>query len=199
MLARRGEQKIQDGRIDEAVALTSAAGAMVERAPSATRAFVLTKKATALSRSGDVGATEQALGEARDAFARTTDRPEPSWMSSYGWGHLLHDEALCQRNLGRGGEAVRAAELALGVEERVRFERPRAFTLGVLAIGHAQAGNVEQACATGQDLLALAARLHSARVRGRVAELVNVLDGHREHPAVRDLRGAAVPALAGGV
>jgi hypothetical protein len=68
-------------------------------------------------------------------------------MSAYGLGHVRHDEGRCHANLGIGDRA-QAAQQAMDIRGRGRHARPRAFSLGILAVGHAQAGNVEGACAS---------------------------------------------------
>src|SRR5215475_4794351 len=144
---------------------------------------------------GDLAATRQILGEAAEAFSRAGDS-EPAWTGGYGLGHLRHDEGRCYANLGLGAQAAQAAGEAVQVRSRDRHPRPHAFSLGIQAIGHAQAGSVDQACASGHQLLTLAAGLDSHRLRTRVGELLRALAGHAAEPAVRQLREAARPVLA---
>jgi hypothetical protein len=80
---------------------------------------------------------------------------------------------------------------------RAGFNRPRVFSVGVQAIGHAQAGEIDQACAAACELIPLAAGLQSGRVARRLAEVVHALEPHATFPAVRTIREAARPVLAG--
>jgi transcriptional regulator with XRE-family HTH domain len=197
VLARQGEQEIHEKNVDRAVAYTGGAVALARQAPPATRAFIVTKHALALSMTGDRPATLRVLGKVRDAYDKAGGPAEPAWMSLYGWGHLRHEEGRCYYNLGMGREAVQAAEESMQVQSRDRFARPRAFSLGVQAIGYAQAKEIEKACIASQELVAVAGQLASERVRIRLAEVLQALREYRNLAAVRDLHEAARPVLAG--
>jgi hypothetical protein len=82
------------------------------------------------------------------------------------------------------------------VRSREQFARPRAFSLGILAMGHAQAGQIEQACVISHDLVTLTMQLTSSRVQIRLPEVLEALDDHKSLPAVRGVHEAAQPALA---
>jgi Helix-turn-helix domain len=196
VLARRGELEVYDHKPDRAVAYAAAAAAMAAHAPPAARAFILTKHALALSAMGDAAVTRETLGDATEVFSRAGSADEPRWMNAYGWGHLRHDEGRCYINLGLGTQAVDAADESMQIRSRDRYPRPHAFSLGIQAIGHAQGDNVDQACDSGHQLLAVAAGLDSQRIRTRLAELLRALADHSSEPAVRDLRDAARPILA---
>jgi hypothetical protein len=112
-------------------------------------------------------------------------------MGNYGWGHVRHAAGRCFDNLGLGAGAVQAAEESMPVRSRERFARPRAFSLGVQAIGYAQAGEIEQACTVSHELIALTARLGSRRVRIRLRKILRELSGHQDLPAARDVHEAA--------
>jgi transcriptional regulator with XRE-family HTH domain len=197
VLARRGEQEIHERHIDRALAFTGGAAAMARQAAPGARAFILTKYALTLSMTGARKETQRVLGEVWDAYDKLGSATEPEWMDAYGWGHLRHEEGRCYYWLGMGREAARAAEASMQVRSRDRFARPRAFSLGVQAIGCAQAKEVDKACAVGQELVAVAGRLASDRVRIRVVEVVDALRPYRSVAAVRDLYEAAGPVLRG--
>ncbi len=116
-------------------------------------------------------------------------------MGNYGWGHIRHEEGRCYCNLGMGSEAVQAEEESMQVRSRERFTRPRAFSLGVLAMGHAQTGQIEQACIISHELVTLTMQLTSGRVQIRLSEVLQALQDHKSLPAVRDVHEAARPAL----
>lgn len=197
VLARRGEQEIHEQNIDRALAYTGSAAAMARQAPPGARAFLLTKHALALSMTGARKETEHVLGEVWDAYDKLGSATEPEWMRVYSWGHLRHEEGRCYSKLGMGQEAARAAAESMQVRSRDRFARPRAFSLGVQAIGHAQAKDVDKACAVGHGLVAVVGQLASDRVRIRLVEVLGALRPYRSVAAVEDLYEAARPVLRG--
>lgn len=202
VLARRGEHELhlaatapQDRRrahINQALAYTGGACGLVRQAPPLSRAFVHTKHALAWSMTGDRTETQRALAAMWAAYEQPASSPEPAWAGSYSWGHLRHEEARCLVNVGLGDLAVQAAEESLTVR---RDLRPRAFTLGALAIGHAQAHRVDQSCDAARELITLAGQMSSGRVRLRLAEVLQALAPYRSVPAVIDVHEAARPVL----
>ncbi|MDF5751300.1 hypothetical protein P3X83_01515 (plasmid) [Spongiactinospora sp. TRM90649] len=206
VLSRWGEQALHEASllpdrhrqlIDSAVACTTAAAAMVKDAPPMARSFILTKVALATSLTGDRTSTKRALGQVWTAYGQVGTLEEPAWVDAYEWGHLRHEEARCYANLGMAAEATQAAEDAL----RVRTEaRPRAFSLGVAALGYAQApgADIERACALGQDLIDAAAELRSRRLMLRVSEVLQALAPHRGRRDVEALRESATTVLGRG-
>ena len=138
VLSRCGEQLLQDGNIHQVLAYTAGAAAMAAKSAPGARSFILMKNALALSMTGDRKETERAVRDAWNAHDKAGNASEPQWMRAYGAEHLQHDEGRCYNNLGLGGQAVRAAEESLTTR---RLSRPRAFTLAVKALGHAQGAN----------------------------------------------------------
>jgi transcriptional regulator with XRE-family HTH domain len=197
VLARRGEQEIHQRNTDRALAYTGGAAAMARHAAPGAQAFILTKHALALSMTGERKETQRVLGEVWDAYDKLGSAAEPEWMRVYGWGHLRHEEGRCYYTLGMGEEAARAAEESMQVRSRDRFARPRAFSLGVQAIGYAQAKDIDKACAVGQELVAVSGQLASDRVRIRLVEVFHALRPYRSVAAVQDLYEAARPVLRG--
>lgn len=205
VLSRRGEHQMHQaalatrpaqrtGFVEQALSYTEGAVGVARGTPPLSRAFLTTKAALAWSLTGDRTRTQRALGNVWAAYEHAGTAEEPSWMGSYGIGHLRHEEARCYVNLGMGRHAVRSAEESLSIRTE---PRPRAFTLGVLSIAHAQTLDIEQACARGHELLALAAQISSRRICLRVNQVLAALAPHRDHAAVADLREAARPVLAG--
>ncbi len=197
VLARRGEQEIHQRNTDRALAYTGGAAALARHAAPGARAFILTKHALALSMTGERKETQRVLGEVWDAYDKLGSAAEPEWMRVYGWGHLRHEAGRCYYTLGMGEEAARAAEESMQVRSRDRFARPRAFSLGVQAIGYAQAKDIDKACAVGQELVAVSGQLASDRVRIRLVEVFHALRPYRSVAAVQDLYEAARPVLRG--
>ncbi len=203
VLSRRGEHEMHQaalsarvGRrkplLQQALAYTEGAASIARTAPPLGRAFLTGKNALAWSLLGDRAQTQRVLGTVWDSYERAGDAEEPGWTSAYGYGNLRHEEARCYINLGMGGQAVQAAEECLAVRTAAR---PRAFSLGVLAIGHAQALQPEAACATGHQLVALASQISSRRLCIRVVQVLDALTPYEGNPAVVELREAAAPVL----
>ncbi|MFV2178739.1 hypothetical protein ACFHW2_40365 [Actinomadura sp. LOL_016] len=205
VLSRRGEHEMHKAAladrpaqraslVQQALAYTEGAVGVARTAPPLSRAFLTTKAALAWSLTGDRAGTQHMLGNVWDAYGQAGAKDEPAWMGAYGLGHLRHEEARCYVNLGMGRQAVRSAEASLPVRTDLR---PRAFSLGVLAIAHAQALEVDQACARGHELLTLASQISSRRICVRVTEVLAALEAHQAQPEVRELYEAAQPVLAG--
>ncbi|MWA02761.1 hypothetical protein F8568_020755 [Actinomadura sp. LD22] len=204
VLARRGEHEMHKAalatrpaqradHVQQALAYTEGAVGVARTTPPLGRAFLTTKSALASSLTGDRARTQRILGNVWDAYRQAGTAEEPSWMGAYGWGHLRHEEARCYVNLGMGRDAARSAEESLSVRTDLR---PRAFSLGILSIAHAQTLDIEQACVRGHEMLALAAQISSRRICVRVTEMLAALAAHRDHPSVIELREAAQPVLA---
>lgn len=204
VLSRRGEHEMHRAalatnpaqradHLQQALAFTEGAVGVARTTPPLGRAFLTTKSALASSLTGDRARTQRILGNAWDTYQQAGAAEEPSWTGAYGWGHLRHEEARCYVNLGMGRDAVRSAEESLPVRAD---PRPRAFTLGILSIAHAQSLDIEQACVRGHDMLTLASQISSRRVCLRVTEMLTALAAHQGHPAVAELREAARPVLA---
>lgn len=205
VLARRGEHEMHQAAltsrpnrranfIQQALAYTEGAAGVARAAPPLGRAFLTGKHALAWSLTGDRAQTQRVLGSVWAAYERAGDDEEPGWMGAYGYGHLRHEEARCYVNLGMGRQAVHAAKECLAVRTAAR---PRAFTLGVLAIGHAQALEVEASCAAARQLVDLAPQISSRRVCIRIGEVLDALTPYEDDAVVTELREAAEPVLQG--
>ncbi|MFC6885269.1 MULTISPECIES: hypothetical protein [Actinomadura] len=202
-LSRRGEHEMHHAAlavrpaqkhafIQQALAYTEGAAGVARAAPPIGRAFLTTKHALAWSMAGDRAQTQRVLGRVWDAYEAAGTAEEPHWMGPYGLGHLRHEEGRCYVNLGMGRDAVRAAEASLAERTEVR---PRAFSLGILAIGHAQSLDVEQACATAHEFLQLASQVSSRRICIRTREVLDALAPYQNEPMVEDVQEAARPVL----
>lgn len=195
VLARFGELDMGEGNAERALAYTSGAASMAERASPRAKSFILAKHALALSMTGDKARTLLVLGQAQDSYCRAGSREEPAWMSFYGVEHLQHDQGRCLNNLGMGDGAVDAAqESMLGR----RLARQQAFSLAVQAIGYVLGGDkaVDKACEIGHELAAVTAQLDSGRLKLALAQVLDALRPYQEAATVRDLAEAARPVLA---
>lgn len=183
VLARRGEQHLDDHDPARAVAYTSAAAAMAASAPPRARGFITSKHALALAARGDRADAERTLGEARDAWNVTGEVPEPAWMRSYGIAHATHDEARARLSLGQGRLALPVAEASLAARSQAR---PRGFSLAVIAFAALQDRDPQRACSAARDLLAIAGGGDSQRLAPQVAAVLRALFPYRRLPEAQD-------------
>lgn len=195
VMARRGEQAVEDGRRDRAVAYTAAGVELARDAAPMARAFVTAKHAMAQAAAGATGEADRMLDHAFALTLMSGARQEPEWMAAYGAAHVQHDAARCHVLLGRSAQALAAADDA--VSGRRALPRPRAFTAAVRAQALLRRGDLEQACAEGHELLASAESLQSARVTARLGGLLAAMTPYGSVAAVRNLRDAARGALVG--
>jgi hypothetical protein len=76
-----------------------------------------------------------------------------------------------------------------------RFARGRQFNLALLAVAHAQSGEIEQASSVGVQAVEAAEGLGSVRSRDYLAALAARLAPHVGLPAVREFSERARPVL----
>lgn len=183
VLARRGEQHLDDHDPAQAVAYASAAVAMAASAPPRARGFITSKYALALAAHGDRADAERALGEARDAWNVTGEISEPAWMRSYGIAHATHDEARARLCLGQGRLALPVAEASLAARSQAR---PRGFSLAVIVFAALQDRDPRRACSAARDLLAIAGGGDSQRLAPQVAAVLRALLPYRRLPEAQD-------------
>lgn len=188
VLARRGEQHLDDHDPARAVAYTSAAVAMAASAPPRARGFITSKHALALAAHGDRTGAERMLGEARDAWNTTGGIPEPAWMRSYGIAHATHDEARTRLRLGQGRLALPVAETSLAARSQAR---PRGFALVVIVFAALQDRDPERACAAARDLLTIAGSGDSQRLAPQVTAVLRGLMPYRRLPETQGIFDAA--------
>jgi tetratricopeptide (TPR) repeat protein len=150
------------GRLPVAVNLTRAASAGAASLATPTQqAHFLAMEARAHAAAGDVASAERALSRAVRTFERRTDGNDPAWISYFDDAELAAEFAHCYRDLGRGDEAVRYANM--GLKHVAPTPRSDYFVTMVLAAGHLAAGDVEAACGVAGDAAVWGASLKSAR------------------------------------
>jgi tetratricopeptide (TPR) repeat protein len=187
------------GEQRRALAYARAAVGLAQDSPSLIRAFTYGKLARALALVGDRAGTERALGDARDAFDATVDTDGTPVVDtvreSYNLAYLLDEEAHCYRDIGDGRRALERSMQSLELRGPDRFARNRAFATSNQALAYIQLGEIEQACATADSLLGLAASLNSRRVESRVGAVLTALADYRGVSAVEELheRRAQLP------
>jgi hypothetical protein len=151
------------------------------------------------ARSGHERQTTLALGEAERIFDRSSPADAPQWISYFDEAYLSAKFGHCFRELGRPEPGRKFALRSLDMDGT--YVRGMLFNTVLLAALEAQAGEVEQACATGQRALSLAGDMKSARVAQYFDRLREDLAPYGSHPDVvafdTDARRVAQLQLAG--
>ncbi|MEU1172728.1 tetratricopeptide repeat protein [Streptomyces microflavus] len=125
---------------------------------------------------GDRTGCDRAIGRARAAFERGPAGGAPEWMSFFREAELELLEAQCWSALGDWSRAARHGRRAVGLQD-AHFTRNLALYRAQLTGDLARAGRVDEAAATGHQVLDLLDRVQSSRIRGMVAGAVRVLEG----------------------
>ncbi|MEW2069387.1 tetratricopeptide repeat protein [Streptomyces sp. NPDC007346] len=124
---------------------------------------------------GDRTGCDRAIGRARAAFERGPSAGDPEWMSFFRVAELELLEAQCWSALGDWSRAARHGRRAVGLQD-AHFTRNLALYRAQLTGDLARAGQLEEAAATGHQVLDLLSRVRSSRIRGMVAGTVRVLE-----------------------
>ncbi len=130
----------------------------------------------------DEAACSKALAAAETALDRADRSADPQWISYFDEAYLSAKFGHCFKALGRLKEAARFAERSLDMDSR--YVRGRSFNLALLASAHAGQGDVEAACAVGQEALALTRQLDSARAVEYLSDVAQRLTPYSGEPAV---------------
>jgi len=170
-------QALHVGQVSLSVDLARAAraGAGPEATPRAS-AMLAAMEAMAHAGAGDAARSGQALDDAERALARATaDDGDPAWLD-FDEGGLLGHTARAHRDLAAAGltqpgharqTAERSIELCRAGHGRTRAQRN-----AILASTCVQAGDIDQAAAIGELIIADAWDLQSRHVQDDIAALV---------------------------
>lgn len=131
---------------------------------------------------GDRTGCDLAIGRARAAFERGPAAADPEWMSFFREAELELLEAQCWSALGDWSRAARHGRRATALQD-AHFTRNLALYRAQLTGDLARAGRVDEAAATGHQVLDLLNRVQSSRIRGMLAGAARVLES----------RGGAAP------
>ncbi|MFH9391596.1 tetratricopeptide repeat protein [Streptomyces sp. NPDC017413] len=124
---------------------------------------------------GDRTGCDRAIGRARAAFDRGTAAADPEWMSFFREAEMELLEAQCWSALGDWSRAARHGRRATALQD-AHFTRNLALYRAQLTGDLARAGRVDEAAATGHQVLDLLARVQSSRIRGMLAGAARVLE-----------------------
>jgi hypothetical protein len=155
-----------------------------DRTGPVVRACLLAAEARGHALLGDARSCARAAEQAADALARPDPEPVPEWIAHFDRPFLAGELAHCHLDLHRPGPAARSAQEALDGTPEHRPRR-RAVNLLLLARAQLQAREVEPACATAEQAVALLLRLRSGIA---VACLNRFRAGLRDFPALAAAR-----------
>ncbi|MGH2770083.1 MAG: transcriptional regulator, partial [Actinomycetota bacterium] len=185
MLTQMAGQTIHLGHPVKAAELARAAQQGASDAATPTLlARIFAIEARAHARLGDRSACEKALSRSTAAFERAERSRDPRWLDGVNSGdvYLAWEFAKCFRDLHQGPRAVEWASMAVTGGDADQVRR-RALSTALLASSYLEQNELERACATGLEAVALAERLKS----------------HLSLDAIRELRGRFTPHVALGV
>ncbi|WNF27210.1 tetratricopeptide repeat protein [Streptomyces sp. C11-1] len=132
---------------------------------------------------GDRTGCDLAIGRARAAFERGPAAGDPEWMSFFREAELELLEAQCWSALGDWSRAARHGRRATALQD-AHFTRNLALYRAQLTGDLARAGRVDEAAATGHQVLDLLTRVRSSRIRGMLAGAARVLESRGGPPPV---------------
>ncbi|MER6422687.1 hypothetical protein [Streptomyces sp. NPDC001137] len=142
------------------------------------------RQAVGHARTGDRTRAQRSLARAETAYERTQGQPV-AWLSFLTPAELMGLAGAAHHALGQYRRAEELTCSALQMLEP-RFERNRVY----YTVQHAQAllddGNVEHAAAQAGEAVALAGRVQSERVQGKLGDLRRHLQRHARVPAAAD-------------
>ncbi|WP_433529188.1 hypothetical protein ACQPYA_23115 [Micromonospora sp. CA-263727] len=185
LLANLATQAVYLGHAPNATRLAEAAIDGAGRAPAAVRARLYTTVASAYGRSGERRACQTALGRAERAIDRASPGEGPRWVGYFSPAHVAGSAIRSLSDLRLYRQALRHASDAITVGQH--NARTRVLHTALIAMTHAQAGDVDAACAWGVELAEQTPAVDSARVAHRVRELAAALNPYLANPQVADL------------
>jgi hypothetical protein len=203
ILAGMSHQAAYLGEPEEAVDMARAAGQCAKRAGQPVLiAEALAAEAHGHALAGNPRSAVACLTAAETALAAADPADTPAYLGYFDTANLAAKSAQTLRDAGDTTAAIEHAERSLQMQ--AGYDRGKVFNLVLLASAHAQAGQVDQAAATGSLALARARTLNSARTRHYVRNLVRRLEPYQDVPEVAAYRDharallssrPAVPAL----
>ncbi|MEU4233294.1 hypothetical protein AB0F17_54190 [Nonomuraea sp. NPDC026600] len=201
VLALASHQANFVGEYEEAVDLARAAkyGAAGWATPTV-HAMYCAMEARALASLGDQRNCYAALKEAERAFSRRREGEDPDWIGYFDVAEFHDELGHCFAALGDTREALVHTGLALS-ESSATYRRSRTFCRLIQAGVHVTSPkpsrqDVEQACATATEALAMAGELKSLRVQTYIDRFNGQLAPYARLPIVADFREQWHDALA---
>lgn len=194
MLAAMSQQATFMGDAREAVDLARGASTLAEREGlSALVAEASVMEAHGHARSGNAQSCAVALSAAEVALDQADRSSDPHWIGYFDEAYMAAKFGHCLRELGDQKHAIRFAERSLKMTEG--YERGRVFNLTLLAHSYAQNGEVERACAIGQEAAATAVGMTSSRVVKHLRDFRRALAPADGSASVHAFDNALAPIL----
>jgi transcriptional regulator with XRE-family HTH domain len=153
----------------------------------------LVMEAHAHARAGDQGSCTQALTSAETTLANADRTADPQWIGYFDDAYVSAKFGHCFKELRQPSTAESFARRSLNMDNS--YVRGRAFNLALLATTHAQAGDIEEACAIGTQALDLTRGIRSARAIGYLRDLLHELEPFATSPDVIAFKATAAPVL----
>ncbi|MFD7550684.1 hypothetical protein [Streptomyces sp. NPDC059816] len=155
------------------------------RTPSSVRALLYERLAWACAVDGQPAGAETALTSARESLETAQDgEPQPNWSTWVDHTELNIMTGRCWTELRRPLRAVPALTNALD-RYPDEYARDKSLYLSWLAEAYLAAGEVEEAAATTDRALDLAAGVASIRPMERLTSVLESLRPHGQLPVVR--------------
>lgn len=178
ILAAMSHQAAYVGASIEAIDLARAAGrAAAEAGVAAIGAESAVLEAHGHAVGGDAASCAHALDRAEHALDRADRTSDPQWIGYFDEAYLAAKFGHCFASLGRGDLARRFTAKSLDMDGR-RYARGRQFNLALLALAHAQSGELEPASDFGVQAADAAEGLQSRRARDYLADIADRLAPH---------------------
>jgi transcriptional regulator with XRE-family HTH domain len=178
ILAAMSHQALHLGDVRHGLDFACAARAGTQGLVTPTAAAMLAAmEACAHAARNDASPCLRALTEAERAFERSNPSVDPPWVD-FDEGGLTGHLARSFRDLNRPREAEQFAVLSIQLCRPTHL-RTRVQRYAILASAHAQQGDLEGACAVGQQALEEMGRLRSKRTLDEVARLVEIVGVNR--------------------
>lgn len=189
VLSALSHQALHLGRVAEALDLARAANAGTRSVatPTATAMFAA-MEACAAAAAGEARACAVALSVAERALDAVHGDDGPDWLD-FDEGGLWGHAARAHRDLDRADDAQQYATKAISLC-RPEHRRTRAQRSAILAGTLLRAGDLEQACAVGRQLVVDAWKLHSELVLDDLRRLTGAAAAQRSRSADAFVREA---------
>ncbi|MGW1024175.1 hypothetical protein ACWD4J_10715 [Streptomyces sp. NPDC002577] len=142
------------------------------------------RQAVGHAHTGDRTRAERSLSRAETAYGRAQGKPA-AWLSFLTPAELTGLAGAAHQALGRHARAQQLTAAALGMLEP-RFERNRVYYTVQRAQALLDGGDVEHAAAEAGKAVAIASRVQSERIRGKLGDLRQQMRQHAHVPAAAD-------------
>jgi tetratricopeptide (TPR) repeat protein len=187
-LMRKSNISTESGTPGHGLGLANAALNFADTLTPRMRAVCLRQRANAHALLSERRDFEQAIDEAiQEATQGTTQNY--SDLAEYCTPSYVEMEAGMSRVLlGQADMAIESFEHSLSEWLDNRQTRDRGVCLARLAAATASVGNIERACETGEQALAIARTTGSARVRAQLMMAYNELDAAKDNLVAREFR-----------